>query len=274
MNLFELHKNALPIVEEAAKISLDYFGALHDDFEDKYDDTGERTVVTKADKEINDFLSSELVKIFPESGVIGEESEVQNVQEYNWILDPIDGTGNFQKGLDHWAISVALWEKNHPQYAIVYYPLLTNKYYYAIKNNGAFDQNDNKLTLINKSSFKPAYSINTPVTGLNAFFHSYDFGEKVSYRHYGAAVYDAYNLFTGGFDFNIVYKLSIWDIAAIILILKEIGYIVDFFEGETSIDSNQFLDHSHTYLVAKPDIYEWVKPRIIDVLKMFFEKKN
>ncbi|MCG2691746.1 hypothetical protein L6272_02850, partial [Microgenomates group bacterium] len=81
------------------------------------------SVVTETDQQVEELLRKKLLQILPGSGFIGEETGV-SVKEYNWIVDPIDGTLNFANQIPVFACSIALWHKNQPVYALVSLPLI------------------------------------------------------------------------------------------------------------------------------------------------------
>lgn len=69
--------------------------------------------VTYVDKSAEEKIVSELIKLIPNAGFIAEENTVSiKGEEYNWIIDPLDGTTNFIHGIPCYAISIALMRKN------------------------------------------------------------------------------------------------------------------------------------------------------------------
>ena len=96
-------------------------------------------LVTKYDKEIQDFLVGELTKLLPEAQFFGEEGDGNKELTDGWcfIIDPIDGTTNFVKGFQHSAISVGLAKDKELVIGVVMDPDLDNVYY-AEKGKGAF----------------------------------------------------------------------------------------------------------------------------------------
>ena len=94
------------------------------------------SVVTETDKQVEKLLKTKLLKILPGSGFIGEESEAEP-KEYNWIVDPIDGTLNFANQLPVFACSIALWHQNQPIYSLVSLPMATETLH-AFTGGGIF----------------------------------------------------------------------------------------------------------------------------------------
>lgn len=105
-----------------------------------------REVVTKADLLANEILQTHLLRHFPDSGWLSEETvdELDRLHhERVWIVDPIDGTQEFIQHIPEYAISVALVEKGIPLLASVFNPA-TGELFYAIKDEGAW-QNEKKI---------------------------------------------------------------------------------------------------------------------------------
>jgi 3'(2'), 5'-bisphosphate nucleotidase len=111
------------------------------------DDIGEReksdhTPVTAADLAANEVLVAGLREIAPDIPIMSEETPIpelsqrQQWQRY-WLLDPMDGTGEFILQSGDFAVNIALVENNQPVLGVIYWPS-KNITYYATKGNGAF----------------------------------------------------------------------------------------------------------------------------------------
>ncbi|MDO8428843.1 MAG: inositol monophosphatase [Candidatus Diapherotrites archaeon] len=101
------------------------------------------SIVSTLDLEAQKMIQSFLKKKFPSHGFLGEESQFKERSNAYWVVDPIDGTTNFVKGLPLFAVSIALVENSVPVVGVVFVPSL-NECFYASKGNGAF-LNDVKL---------------------------------------------------------------------------------------------------------------------------------
>jgi myo-inositol-1(or 4)-monophosphatase len=117
-------RNVEAIVEAIARaagaIALSHFQALATlPVERK----GHLDLVTAADRQVEEFLIASLRKAFPEDGVYGEEGgDVAGVSGRIWIIDPIDGTFNFVRGSQNWAISIGLFEQQRPVFGVIFAP--------------------------------------------------------------------------------------------------------------------------------------------------------
>ena len=102
---------------------------------------GYSNIVTDCDIEVQKFLCAELMKLCPDCGFLCEEEDMQNPQqkEYIWIIDPIDGTANFARGIPECCISVALKHKGEIAMGVVYNPY-KEELYHAVKGQGSCNQ--------------------------------------------------------------------------------------------------------------------------------------
>ncbi|KKQ51363.1 MAG: Inositol monophosphatase [Microgenomates group bacterium GW2011_GWC1_38_12] len=107
LDLEQLHKKVLPIYRKASHIALENFGRGYLDYKLK-EEHGVKSMVTEADKLINNYLTEKLRKLIPGSIVFSEEGTKELSGDYSWIIDPIDGTGNYQRGVDLWGIAISL----------------------------------------------------------------------------------------------------------------------------------------------------------------------
>jgi len=240
------------------------------DYVIKADETGTKTLTTPADTLIQEILINKLLSIFPEAGIIAEELTQGHeiLKDYNWIIDPIDGTHNFQKRLDMWGTSIALWHKDTPLYAMTYFPKCYDKFFYAIKGLGAFDQHNKKVKLFPSHGFNYTYSIDSYTREFKRGIYNLNYLSEISFKSVGCVLYSSYNMFKGGQEFNILYKQCIWDFAALVLIAKEIGLSVDFIT-DTKFGSPDFSTLRRTLLIYKPDLpKEFLEKLKLDIQKL------
>ena len=106
--------------------------------------------VSNADKRAEKIIIEELLKAHPDYGILGEESGTinQNNKTNRWIIDPIDGTMNFLKGVPHFAISIGYEENGEIVCGLVFDPI-KNELFVAEKGNGAF-LNNSRIRVTNK----------------------------------------------------------------------------------------------------------------------------
>ncbi|KKQ98104.1 MAG: Myo-inositol-monophosphatase [Candidatus Woesebacteria bacterium GW2011_GWA1_39_12] len=266
LGLEQLHKKALPIYRKASLIALENFGRGYLDYKVK-EEYGVKSIVTEADKLINDHLTEKLRKLIPGSSVFSEEGTKELSEDYNWIIDPIDGTGNYQRGVDMWGIAISLKHKNETIYAAILYPTSMNKIYYGFKGKGVFDEKGKKLDIVNSLSFKIKLSVDTPDRELRKLIWELDFGTKSSVMSTGSYVFNGYNMLRGGYDFMLAYKLELYDVDAISFLAKELGHKVVYF------NSHDF-ESLYKVLICKPSVYDKVFDKINECIKNYEGEKN
>jgi histidinol-phosphatase len=97
----------------------------------------DRTPVTQADQEAEAAIVERLRPAFPDVGFLGEEFGAQGSQSRRWIVDPIDGTKNFVRGIPYWATLLALEEDGDVTLGVVHSPA-TGELYWARRGQGAW----------------------------------------------------------------------------------------------------------------------------------------
>lgn len=108
------------IAEDAGKLAMSHFGHLT---AAAVDQKGPLDLVTVADRAVEALIQKHLLAAFPDDGIFGEEgASVQGTSGRTWVIDPIDGTFNFVRGGQQWAISIGLYADGQPEWGIVHAP--------------------------------------------------------------------------------------------------------------------------------------------------------
>ena len=220
--------------------------------------------VTSADKRTEKILIEELQKAHPEYGIITEEAGVINKSntKNRWIIDPIDGTFNFMNGIPQFAISIGYEEENEIKCGVIFNPIM-NEMFCAEKGNGAY-LNNSRIRVSNKNKIKDALIVTGGPKGASKIKEKI-FSEYINVsnnvtnvRKFGSAALDVAYVACGRFDGYWQRELNYWDIAAGIVILKEAGGFVDFFEEDKSkplkkniLASNSFIHEELRELINK-----------------------
>ena len=197
-------------------------------------------LVTIADRLSEDMLGSGLAALLPDAAVVGEEASALDpsvmdhlADNQAWIIDPIDGTGNFAAGKPPFGIIVALSESNETVAGWLYDPL-SDRMCYAAKGQGAFINNE-KLTVAEKSP-----DIN-PVAALATGFMSAAQRDKLldaADGHYQIVdiprcAAEQYPRLALGINHISTFERTLpWDHAAGILFLNEAGGKAARWDGE------------------------------------------
>jgi len=197
--------------------------------------------VTSADKRTEKILIDELQKAHPDYGIITEETGVINKSNIKnrWIIDPIDGTMNFLNGIPQFAISIGYEENGEIKCGVIFNPIM-NEMFCAEKGNGAY-LNNSRIRVSNKKKVKDALLVTGGPKGIskikNKIFSEYiNVSNNVAnVRKFGSASLDMAYVACGRFDGYWQREINYWDVAAGIIIIKEAGGFVDFFEEDRNL---------------------------------------
>lgn len=219
----ELLNIALKASDLAERVILDHFNAGVS-VEWKPDNTP----VTKADKQAEETMREFFAKETPGFGVIGEEFGVESPDaEYQWIVDPIDGTKSFIHGVPLFGTLIALYHKNVPVASVINMPVLNQKVY-ASNGGGAFAKSVSGIVPAHVSDVELKNGL--VLSGTLNTMEDFGYGEKFKelrrsawlYRGWGDC-YGYYLVATGRAEVMVDPVDSLWDIAPMPLILKEAG---------------------------------------------------
>ena len=210
--------------------------------------------VTSADKRTEKIIIEELQKAHPEYGIITEESGIINKDntENRWIIDPIDGTMNFMNGISQFAISIAFEEKKEIKCGVIFNPIL-NEMFCAEKGNGSY-LNNTRIRVSSKKKIENSIIVTGGPKGSSKIkdkiFNEYINVSKnvANVRKFGSAALDMAYVACGRFDGYWQRELNYWDIAAGIIILKEAGGFVDFFEEDIKSPLKRNILASNSYI--------------------------
>jgi len=194
--------------------------------------------VTEVDKKAEADIIGVLHKAYPEHSLLCEESGLigDPDAEYQWVIDPLDGTSNFIHGLPHFSVSIALLKNKRLFQAVVYDPM-RQELFTAGKGEGAFL--DNKRLRV--SSVKQLESAMLSCGFPYRDGQDLDFFQRTS-RHYtercaavrrlGSAALDLAYVAAGRIDGTWLTGLQSWDFAAGALIVREAGGLLNDFDGK------------------------------------------
>lgn len=211
--------------------------------------------LTVSEKSSNDYVSDvdhaaeEIIikllhKTYPDHGFLAEESGFNNKDaDYCWIIDPLDGTTNFVRGIPHYAVSIACQYQGRLEHAVVYNPV-TREEFTASRGRGA-QLNGRRIRVSNRTNLDGA------LLGTGIPFHSHQSNKLEGYlktlselapqtagiRRAGAAALDLAYVAAGRFDAFWEMGLQPWDIAAGLLLIQEAGGLVSDFAG-----SNRYME--------------------------------
>ena len=216
---------------------------------------GPKDYVTEVDRAAEESIIDILRTAYPDHGILAEESgrlqaSGDQTPEFQWVIDPLDGTTNFIHGFAHYAVSIALMHRGQTAHAVIYDPT-RNEMFTASRGSGAF-LNDRRVRVstcmryhdallashIPQSTALPAHSPFVPLLA-----------ECAAARRTGSTVLDLAWVASGRLDGFCGVGLKAWDMAAGSLLVLEAGGLLADFHGE-----QDWMD-SGNVLAAPPKIF-------------------
>lgn len=195
--------------------------------------------VTEVDEKVEREIIHHIKKAYPNHSILAEESgETVGAtdSEYQWVIDPIDGTRNFIHGFPHYAISIAVMHKGRVEHGLIYDPN-RQEYFTATRGKGAM-LNDRRIRVSTRKQLEDcllgtgfAYRHSNPDNQFPVKILSALMPASGDIRRAGAATLDMAYVACGRLDGFWELGLKIWDIAAGTLLIKEAGGLVTDPEG-------------------------------------------
>jgi len=196
--------------------------------------------VTEVDKAAEAVIIETLRETYPKHAILAEETgrSGQDDSEFQWIIDPLDGTTNFIHGFPQYAVSIAMAHKGVLTHAVVYDPS-RNELFTATKGAGAF-LNDKRIRVSKRAKLDEAligtgfpYRVFDHIEAYLAIFKEMT-RRTAGVRRPGAASLDLAYVASGRLDGFWEFGLSPWDMAAGALLISEAGGLVGDLAGEAN----------------------------------------
>jgi len=161
--------------------------------------------------------------------ILGEEYGGDIADGKYWVIDPIDGTANYFRGLDECCVSIALMENDEALIGVIY-NFNNDQMYTAVKNHGAF-LNNTKISVSDiasrdKASITTGFPASESIESSMSFLENLKGWKKV--RMFGSAALSCAYVASGKCDYYAEKGVYLWDIAAGICLVKEAGGFADF----------------------------------------------
>ena len=222
----------IPIIREAGQIVL----SAQDAAARTREKTSAADLVTEYDLAVEQFLKEKLPPLVPGSIFFGEEEAENADPSRGWafIVDPIDGTTNFVRGLRQSAVSVALAKDGAVEYGVVY-DLYKDELFSARRGGGAF-LNGSPIHVSTRPLSQGVFGMGTAIYKREYLEPTMRLTEQLfrrscDFRRMGAAALDLCSVACGRTDAFFEYSLSPWDYAAGSLIVIEAGGAASTLEG-------------------------------------------
>jgi histidinol-phosphatase len=232
---------ALRLADAADAVSLARFRARDLVVETKPD----RTPVTEADRAVEKELRSLLGRDRPDDAILGEEEGESGTGPRRWILDPIDGTRNYSRGVPVWATLIALEDQGRVVLGVVSAPALHRRWW-AERGGGAHAGGDQvHVSAVHRAEDSVlSFALEQPLPSLaTRAWHARGYGDFWSHMLVAEGAID------GAID---AIGVSVWDLAAVQVIVEEAGGTFTDFAGEHRVDGGSAISsngHLHQALL-------------------------
>ena len=202
--------------------------------------------VSEVDKAAEQAIIEVLSKAYPDHSILGEESGSHKGNEYQWVIDPLDGTTNYLHGNPQFCISIALKYKGQLEHGVIYDPL-REEMFSATRGSGAF-LNDRRIRVSPRKGLEGAL-IGTGfpyrnLSNMDAYLEMFRgmTKETAGIRRPGSAALDFAYVAAGRLDGFWELGLSEWDFAAGALLVREAGgTVTDIGGGDLYLESGNII---------------------------------
>jgi myo-inositol-1(or 4)-monophosphatase len=249
--------DAVQCAREAGRIQIGYFRSGKLDIQSKSSITD---IVTAADKASEQSIINFIHEKYPTHSILSEESgEDGKTSDFQWVIDPLDGTTNFSAGLPLFCVSIGIRYKGETVVGVVFAPYL-DELFHAVAGGGAF-LNGNPIHCGNKVDLHEAVvSTGFPYDKALTPDNNLDNAERImpivrGYRRLGSAAIDICYVAAGNLDGYWEINLHQWDVCAGLLIAEEAGATIWHFRTDRNV----------SVLVGSPDIANAMRPLISTV---------
>jgi len=241
---------------EAGKIQLGYFRSDRLEVHNKLNDAD---IVTAADKSSEDSIIGHIRATYPDHAILSEESgEHEGTDGYRWVIDPLDGTTNFNSGLPLFAVSIGIEHCGEPIVGVVYIPYL-DELFTAVRGQGA-TLNGRTIhcsgeTQLSRSVVSTGFPVDKDTTPDNNLDNVARILPHVrGLRRLGSAAVDICYVAAGFLQGYWELNLHLWDVSAALLIASEAGACHTYFRHDRGL----------SVLAAAPAIFPQILCRLAD----------
>lgn len=207
---------------------------------------GRADLVSEVDRNAEHDIIETIRRAYPDHAILAEEGGSHPGTEYEWIIDPLDGTTNFLHGIPHFAVSIAVRANNVIEHAVVYNPIL-NEMFTATRGMGAhLDDRRIRVSQVDKLE-RAVVSTGFMLRNMEGYERwcvssRAVVGRCQALRQNGAAALDLAYVACGRNEAFFEAALKPWDIAAGALLVEEAGGIIsDFSAGSDYLKSGDVL---------------------------------
>lgn len=230
-------KTAAAITRDAGKLALDFF-QRRDQLEIEH--KGMQDLVSLADRQTEDVIREGLMRAFPDDAIIGEEGGTEAAAAAGplWIIDPIDGTMNFLRGVPYWSVAVALMVDRKLMMGITYDPI-HDELFTARRGGGAF-RNGQPIKV--SATDDPKRAVIGATFSFKMAIDAY--GELLTtilragsdHRRLGSTALMMAHVADGRLDACATLKCNSWDVIGGLMLVEEAGGMTSDFQNGAALD--------------------------------------
>jgi myo-inositol-1(or 4)-monophosphatase len=212
-----------------------------------------RDIQAEADLRSERIIIDRLKEAFPDHSIFAEESgEETRGSEYLWVVDPLDGTINYARGVEEYCVSIALVHKGRAILGVIYRPV-GKSLFVAEAGKGAY-LNGKRIEVSQETELVSCLAATDNTSNPEARRKNFAVLLKVAdeVRHvriFGSAALHLIRIATGQLDLYFKTRLNYWDFAACTLILEEAGGVV------TDMEGNPFTRDSKSIVAASKAVH-------------------
>lgn len=246
-------KSRLEVAKDAVKSAGVPLREFHGKVENVEYKTDKSDIVTEADHRSEVMIETILSNHYPDDDIYSEESWFEDIdfEGTQWVIDPIDGTGNYMHGNPSYCVSVAYIVDGVTKIGVIYQPE-TDEMYYAKKGVGAY-ANDYKISTSDTSNLDESMLLSG--YDPNGIFVQDMYESARGIRGIGSAALNLCYIASGSAEAVWEYDTYPWDVAAGILILEESGGKVTDEKGDPyNLSPNK--DNKRPLVASNDDIHE------------------
>jgi myo-inositol-1(or 4)-monophosphatase len=204
---------------------------------------GHQDYLTEVDGEVERLVVSRLAELFPGDTFIGEEG-AREASDSVWVIDPIDGTANFARGIPHFCISIAHLEGGRPHIGTIYDPM-RDEMYSGVAGGGAtlngIALKVSATTDIRASTLEIGWNTRSGVASFLALTEKAMGHGAGMIRSASGALGMAF-VAAGRIDAYLETHINAWDVLAGLVLVQEAGgYVSDFLADEGLSKGNPVL---------------------------------
>ena len=232
---------AAAVVREAGQLARDFFTRREQlEIEHK----GMQDLVSIADRQVEEVIRTRLAAAFPGDGIMGEEGETIEPPPGagSWVIDPIDGTANFLRGVPYWSVALAYVEDGRTEIGVTYDPV-HDELFAAARGRGT-TRNGRKVRVSGCSDMRRAIVGSTFTFKMNI----QDYADLIrgilqagaDHRRLGSTALMMCHVADGRLDGCATLYCNSWDIIGGLLLVQEAGGAAsDFLDGASLAEPNR-----------------------------------